>query len=99
MAKKSKLVNGMLIGAMVGAAISLLDRDTREKAVENVKSCSKKVWSIAKNPAKIGRDIGENIAAARMRIEEFTEDIHYILEKVNDITASTQNITNKNSKR
>lgn len=97
MAENNKLVKGMLIGAFVGAAISLFDRETREKTVVNVKDCSQKFWSCAKNPSKVIGNITERVSSTRVKVEEFSEEIQYILNKIDDIKTSTQNTTHNDN--
>lgn len=97
MEDNNKLVKGMLIGAFVGAAISLFDRETRKNTAITVKDCSQKIWKCAKDPSKMIENISNKLSSTRAKVEEFTEDIQYIINKVNDIKNSTQNLTNNDN--
>lgn len=88
MGDHNKLVRGMIYGAAFGAVISLLDRETREKTVNQVKDCSKKVWNYGKNPSELIDNISHKISATRHKIEEVSDDIAFIVEKVNEIKES-----------
>lgn len=88
MGDNNKLVRGVIFGAALGAAISLLDRETREKTVNQVKDCSKRVWHYSKNPSEIIDNISHKVSATRHKLEEVTDDIAFIVEKVNEIKES-----------
>lgn len=92
MGNQNKLVKGMLYGAALGAAISLLDRETREKTVSQIKSCGKKVWNYSKNPSEFIDNVTNKVEITRHKIEEVTDDIAFIMEKVNDIKQSSNQL-------
>lgn len=98
MGEQNKLVKGMLYGAVLGAAISLLDRQTREKTVLQIKDCSRKVWVYSKNPSVLIDNVSNKLSATRQKVEEVTDDLAFIVEKVNDIKQSGNRLlmTNKN---
>ena len=47
---KSKLIPAIIIGAAVGAAISMFDRATREHTVETAKKAKEKRWVLKSLP-------------------------------------------------
>lgn len=92
MEENNKLIKGILFGALAGAAISLLDRETREKTVVQVKDCGRTVWHYSKNPSELIESFSDKVAVARQKIDEVTEDIAFIVEKVNDIKESSDKL-------
>ncbi len=97
MEDNNKLIKGILFGALAGAAISLLDRETREKTVSQVKDCGRTVWHYSKNPNELIEGVSDKISVARQKIEEVTEDITFIVEKVNDIKQSSDKLLSSNN--
>lgn len=85
----NKLIKGILFGALAGAAISLLDRETREKTAVQVKDCGRTVWHYSKNPSEFIESFSDKITVTRQKIEEVTDDIAFIVDKVNDIKQSS----------
>ncbi|WP_458414708.1 YtxH domain-containing protein [Schinkia sp. CFF1] len=97
MGERNKLVRGMLYGAAVGAAVSLLDRETREKTILQMKDCSKRIWNFSKNPSVFIENVSNKIEATRNKVEEVSEDIAFIVDKVNDIKQSSEKLLIPNS--
>ncbi|HHW38808.1 MAG TPA: YtxH domain-containing protein [Bacillales bacterium] len=92
MEKDNKLFKGILYGALAGAAISLLDRETRENTVSRVKDCGRTVWHYSKHPSELIDGVSDKISGARQKIEGVTDDITFIVEKVNDIKRSSDKL-------
>lgn len=97
MGERNKLVRGMLYGAAVGAAVSLLDRETREKTILQMKDCGKRIWNFSKNPSVFIENVSNKIEATRNKVEEVSEDIAFIVDKVNDIKQSSEKLLIPNS--
>lgn len=97
MKDNNKLIKGILYGALAGAAISLLDRETREKTVSQVKNCSRTVWHYSKNPSALMEGVSEKVSVVRQKVEEVTDDITFIVEKVNDIKQSSDKLLLSNN--
>lgn len=80
--KKSKLIQGILLGALAGAAISMLDRYTRESAIE----CGKKGYygarEVISNPDQIISQVKETSNKIRSTIESISEDVAFITNQV-----------------
>lgn len=93
----NKLIKGILFGALAGAAITLLDRETREKTVVQVKGCGRTVWHYSKHPSELIENFSDQISVARQKIEEVTDDITFIVEKVNDIKQSSDKLLLSNN--
>lgn len=75
----------MLLGAIAGGAISLLDKHTRQTMKENVVTASKKVSYIVRNPGEITEKI-------RTAFEQVSEDITYITDKVEELRELTPQV-------
>ncbi len=89
MGKRNKLVESMLIGAAIGAVVSLFDKDTRETVIQNGKAVSRKSAEIIKNPEVVTGKIKDNIRMVRSTINEITEDVQFLATKVNELNEKT----------
>lgn len=92
MSEHNKLVRGMLIGAFTGAALSMLDRETRKSTVKCVRQCSQQLWSYTKNPTEMIENMTGTISNAKNKIEGITEDIIYIVDKLNQVQDTTSRL-------
>lgn len=52
MTKKNQFWKGMLLGAIAGGVISLIDKQTRQAMKENIQKTSNKVVYLVRNPGK-----------------------------------------------
>ena len=80
--RKSKLWKGIIIGAIAGAAVSMLDRQTRESAVACAKKGAKAARNVVENPEIITDKIKETSVKVREAIESVTEDVTVIANQV-----------------
>ena len=79
---KNKLWKGILIGALAGAAISMLDRQTREATVACAKKGAKAAYNLVENPEIVTDKIKETSDKVRATIESVTEDVSVIANQV-----------------
>ncbi|WP_205665330.1 YtxH domain-containing protein [Pseudalkalibacillus hwajinpoensis] len=86
--KNGKLVKGILVGAIVGGAVAMLDSTTRNKVrstAGNVKSSSKGFYSrVKENPSEVKDDWMDRIQSASTVLKEAMNDAQSLYEKVND---------------
>jgi gas vesicle protein len=93
MTEKNQFWRGMLIGALAGGAISLLDKHTRETMKENVLKTSKQVTYIVKNPGEVVDKVKGTAEKIRTTFEQMSEDITYIADKVDELRELTPQVT------
>lgn len=92
MAKKNQFWKGMLLGAIAGGAISLLDKHTRQVMKENVQKTSSKVGYILRNPGEISEKVMETAAKLKTTFEQVSEDISFITDKVDELRELTPQV-------
>jgi gas vesicle protein len=80
-----KFWKGMLIGAAIGAAASLLDRETRQAVIRT----SKKTVELIKHPEEVTKKVREGMEQARTTIEQVVEDIQFFTGKMNELKETT----------
>jgi len=78
---KRKLLSGMMIGAIVGGAVALLNKDARKYAQAKVISAKEKTSYVFKHPA-------EAVRASRMKIDYLND--HLINSFENAVNALEQ---------
>jgi gas vesicle protein len=89
MTKRNKMVEGMLIGAVIGAAISLFDKETRESFLHTSKRVSKKTVDVLRNPQGYTELVKDQFNTVRTTIEQVAEDVRIVTSKVNEIVETT----------
>lgn len=82
---QSKLCKGVVIGAIVGAAVSMFDRKTREHTVETMKNIKDSVIYYAKNRDEFQQLVYEKIEKMQKLYEDTTENVNFIMEKIDEM--------------
>lgn len=80
-----KFWRGIVLGALVGGAISLLDKQTRQSVVGQVKDSKDKFVDTVKNSGAIFEEIKDKTTALTTTVKEMSEDFRYITDKVEDL--------------
>lgn len=93
MTRKNQFWKGILLGAIAGGALSLLDKDTREAMKENLKKTSSNVGYIVRHPDEISERMKETAAKFKSTFETVSEDINFITEKVEELRELTPQVT------
>lgn len=93
MTKKNQFWRGMLLGALAGGAISLLDKQTREVMYENVQKTTRKVTYVLKNPGEVTEKVKEAAEKLKTTVKQVSEDISYITDKVEEFREITPQVT------
>ncbi|MGE7948699.1 YtxH domain-containing protein [Lysinibacillus sp. NPDC093688] len=81
---RSKLLASIVVGAAVGAALSMLDRVTREKTVATTKKMKEAISYYAANREELQVLVEEKVLAAKVLCEGVTENVNAIVEKVDE---------------
>ncbi|WP_273835562.1 YtxH domain-containing protein [Guptibacillus sedimenti] len=86
--KNGKLVKGILVGAIVGGAVAMLDSTTRNKVRSSAgtfKDSSKGFYTrVKENPGEVKDDWMDRIQSASSVLKEAMNDAQALYEKVND---------------
>lgn len=81
---RSKLLASIVVGATVGAALSMLDRTTREKTIATTKQMKEAITYYAANREELQVLIEEKVLAAKVLCEGVSENVNAIAEKVDE---------------
>lgn len=94
MLKGNKMVSGMLLGALIGAAISLFDKETRKTFIHNSKQIGNKTAKMIKNPEVVANQVKKNVNAFRSTFSEVAEDVRFLSAKINELNETTPQMLN-----
>lgn len=89
---KNLFLRGMFYGAIVGGALSLLDKQTRQAAKGNVKKAYEQVSYVIRHPSEVTENIKVTAEKIRNTIEQVSEDISYITGKVDELCELTPEV-------
>lgn len=85
MGNLDKFWKGVFFGAIAGGALSLLDKETRSAAAEGVRRAAHNVSYLVKHPTDFVDQIKETSYKVRRTIEDVSEDVSYIAQKVEEL--------------
>ncbi|MBM7649480.1 gas vesicle protein [Bacillus ectoiniformans] len=94
----SKLLTGMMIGAVVGGAVALLDTNTRNKVTSSTRgvkdSTVNMVTKVKENPGEVKNDFQERFKNASAVLKEAISEAQDLYEKVNkDVIEPVSQVT------
>ena len=89
---KSKLVPAVLLGALVGAAISMLDKSTREHTIETSKKIKDTVTYYAQNRDEFVQLVETKVDQAQSVYASTQENITSLMTKVEDAKSLPETI-------
>ncbi|NLY80970.1 MAG: YtxH domain-containing protein [Lysinibacillus sp.] len=82
---ESKLCKAVVAGAIVGAAVSMFDRKTREHTIATTIKVKDTVVYYAKNRDELQNLINEKLEKAQRLYESVSENVQYIVEKIDEV--------------
>ncbi|KGR89978.1 hypothetical protein CD30_14310 [Ureibacillus massiliensis 4400831 = CIP 108448 = CCUG 49529] len=82
---ESKLLKSMVIGALVGAAVSMFDRKTREHTVNNMKKAKDTVQYYVTHRDQLQQMIEEKIAQVQKLYETTQDNVSFIKDKLDEV--------------
>lgn len=86
--ENGKILKCMMIGAVIGGALAMLDSNTRNKVTattKNMKDSTMDMYSQVKNnPSDVKNDLQERLKSASSVLKEAISDAQNLYEKVNE---------------
>lgn len=89
---KSKLIPAVLLGALVGAAISMLDKNTRQHTIETSKKIKDTVTHYAQNRDELVQLVETKVEQAQSVYASTQENFTSFMTKVEDAKALPETI-------
>jgi len=93
MTQKNQFWRGIILGAIAGGAISLIDKHTREVVTENVQKTTSKISFYLRNPGEITDKVKETAEKVKTTVKQVSEDISYLTDKVEELRELTPQVT------
>lgn len=97
MAKDNKMLKGMLIGAAIGAAVTLFDRKTRQSVAKSAKEYGIKTWHSVKRPKETIEKVTDKLTTIGEQLQQTADEALYIMDKIAEI-AKTEERTEQQEK-
>ncbi|MFP7735683.1 YtxH domain-containing protein [Priestia aryabhattai] len=92
MGKRNKLVEGIVIGAIIGGAISLFDKETRNSVIQGSKKLKDKTTTLIQHPELVTDTVKEKYETIRTTIEQVSEDVSFVAGKVEKLKETTPQV-------
>ncbi|WLR51229.1 hypothetical protein LC040_19035 [Bacillus tianshenii] len=90
--KRNKMWQGVFIGAIVGAAVTMFDRDTRENTMNCFKKNCSSTWDVLKNPAETAEKVSQGASKFQQRAKVVADDTVFILQKLREIVETAPEV-------
>lgn len=90
---QSKFSKGILFGAMAGALISLLDRQTRDVMKTRARSASERARFYSDNREVLKHDLETKINHYKSLYEKLSNDAQYLTSQVNEVKQIAPQVT------
>ncbi|MCM3255104.1 hypothetical protein COL23_15950 [Priestia aryabhattai] len=92
MGKRNKLVEGIVIGAIIGGAVSLFDKETRSSVIQGSKKLKDKTKTLIQQPELVTDTVKEKYETIRTTIEQVSEDVSFVAGKVEKLKETTPKV-------
>ncbi|GEK34648.1 YtxH domain-containing protein [Kurthia sibirica] len=89
----NKLVLGMVVGAAVGAGISLLNKETREKTARQVTNVKTDIQYYMNTKGEVKENVGGKLSTVKGLVANIMENKEYYLEKISELKSLTPAVT------
>lgn len=80
-----KFLKGIIYGAIMGGAVTLLDKDVRNQVFTEGKRWTNQVKNIVTNPQEKIEQIGNKISQVQQSFHQLTEDVQFLADKALEI--------------
>lgn len=82
---ESKLVRSMIAGALIGAALSMLDPKTREHTIKGMKKVKDTVQYYATHREELQQIIEQKMAQVQKLYETTQDNVSFIKDKIDEV--------------
>ncbi|QFG00202.1 YtxH domain-containing protein [Psychrobacillus glaciei] len=89
---ESKLAKGIVCGALIGGALTMLDRSTRDTVAQKSRYIGKQIRYYSKNRQELITTLEDQITKWKSFYDQFASDATYISQKVNEVKGITPQV-------
>jgi gas vesicle protein len=93
MGNTNKFWTGIIVGAVAGGLVSLMDRETRQAVNEKYGKVTKNISYAITHPKEIATNIKEKTYEIKTVASQMSEDISYIVRKIEEVRELTPEVT------
>jgi gas vesicle protein len=93
MGNTNKFWTGIIVGAVAGGLVSLMDHETRQAVNEKYGKVTKNISYAITHPKEIASNIKEKTYEIKTAASQMSEDISYIVRKIEEIRDLTPEVT------
>lgn len=92
MMSENKLGKGILYGALIGGAVTMLDRKTRDAVINKSRYVRNEIQYYSKNREELKTTIESQVEKWKAFYEQFASDATYLSQKVNEVKEITPQV-------
>ncbi|MEI4770188.1 YtxH domain-containing protein [Psychrobacillus sp. FJAT-51614] len=89
---ENKLVKGIMCGALLGGAITMLDRKTRDSVMNKSRYIRNEIVYYSKNREELKTTIESQVTKWKAFYDQFSSDAKYLSQKVNEVKEMTPQV-------
>ncbi|GGA46150.1 YtxH domain-containing protein [Psychrobacillus lasiicapitis] len=89
---ESKFVKGVVCGALIGGALTMLDNKTRNAVVQKTNSIGRQIKYYSTNRQELKVILEEQVTKWKSFYEQINSDATYISQKVNEVKEMTPHV-------
>ncbi|MBP2241843.1 gas vesicle protein [Cytobacillus eiseniae] len=89
---KSLFWKGVILGAVAGGALSLLDKSTRQTVASNCKKTTSEISYYVKHPNVVVNQIKEVSSKIKNTVEQVTSEVAFIADRVEELQDGTPDV-------
>ncbi|MDI2587109.1 YtxH domain-containing protein [Psychrobacillus sp. NEAU-3TGS] len=89
---ESKFVKGVVCGALIGGALTMLDNKTRNAVVQKTNSLGRQIKYYSTNRQELKATLEEQVTKWKSFYEQINSDATYISQKVNEVKEMTPQV-------
>ncbi|WP_277586216.1 YtxH domain-containing protein [Psychrobacillus antarcticus] len=89
---ENKFVKGIICGAVVGGALTMLDRKTRDSVMNKTRYMRNEIQYYNKNREELKTNMQQQVTKWKSIYDQFSSDAMYLTEKVNEAKEITPQV-------
>lgn len=89
---ENKLLSGVVCGAVIGGALTMLDKRTRDAVIHKSRYIGNQIQYYSKNRQELKSTLEDQATKWKSLYEQFASDATYISQKVNEVKEITPQV-------
>lgn len=91
MSKRNKALRNILVGVAIGAGVTLLNKENREKITRKGKNVTKKLNEMKQDPELVKDAVKSQLKVVQNSVEKLEDNVQLVKDKWIEIKGSTKN--------